>query len=443
MLDSGDRQRLGTNARLLAEAVEQSADLREAYERQEMILRVSNAIRSELDLDAVLSIAVTEVGKAFAASRCAFYQPEGESQLIRASHTYIAPDAPQGSFPPIDTANNPYVQTIFDGKPVVVPDLHADPYFSTHLGMRIIDTRSILAVPVIHQGKVLGALSVHQAGHVRRWREEEVTCFCIIADQLAMAIRAAQQYAAAQRKAEELARVNKELESLSRLKSNILANVSHELRTPLNDVIAYAASVADGVFGEIPDSARQALGRVVEGGEKLRHLVEQMIDASRLASDSLVFHPTEVEVRTLCESVIQQLAPEAAAKGLRLTLDAPENLPNVVADPDKLESVLIHLVGNAIKFTPRGSVEIGLDLVGDGVKVEVRDTGIGIEAAHQRRIFDQFFQVDQTTTRQFGGTGLGLYLVSRFLAAMGSSIEVESVPGCGSTFRFGLPLAVL
>lgn len=443
MLDQGDRERIGAKARMLAEAVEQSADLREAYERQQMILRVSTAIRSELELDSVLGIAVTEVGKAFAASRCAFYEADGSGSVIKASHTFVSPDAPQGAFPPIDAANNPYVRTIMAGQPVVVPDLHADPYFSSHLGMRIIDTRSILAVPVISQGQALGALSVHQSGRIRWWRDEEVTCFCIIADQLGMAIRAARQYEAAQRKAEELAKANEELKGLSRLKSNILSNVTHELRTPLNDVITYGTSVLEGVFGEIPASVRGALDKIVGGGDKLRRLVEQMIDASRLASDSLVFHPTEVELGTLCESVVREMKPLADARGLELGLDAPYPLPTVLADPEKLERVLAHLVGNAVKFTHFGSVEVRLGLVRDGILVEVRDTGIGIDAGDQRRIFDQFYQVDQTATRQFGGTGLGLYLAARFLAAMGSTIEVDSTPGVGSIFRFCLPLAAI
>ncbi len=441
MLDHGERERLSAKARVLAEAVEQSADLREAYERQQMILRVSTAIRSELDIDAVLTIAVAEVGKAFGASRCAFYDADGMGTEIRASHTFLAPDAPQGAFPPIDAGSNPYVARIMAGQPAVVPDLHADPYFASHMGMRIIDTRSILAVPVINQGQVLGALSVHQAGRVRWWRDEEVTCFCIIADQLAMALRAAKQFAAVQTKAAELAKANEELKSLSRLKSNILANVTHELRTPLNDVITYAASVDEGVFGEIPQPAKGALAKVVDGGDKLRRLVEQMIDASLLASDSLVFHPTEVEVGMLCGSVVREMSPLAEARGLKLVLDAPPRLPNVLADPEKLERVLAHLVGNAIKFTLSGLVEVSLRPLSDGVRVEVRDTGIGIRIADQRRVFDQFYQVDQTATRQFGGTGLGLYLAARFLAAMGSSIEVDSAPGVGSTFRFCLPLA--
>jgi len=425
---------------MLAEAVEQSADLREAFERQQMLLRVSTAIRSELDLDAVLQIAVTEVGKAFNASRCAFYKADLEA-MIRAAYTYVSPDAPPGPFPPIDSENNPYVRTIFAGGAVVVPDLHADPYFSTHLGMRKIDTRSILAVPVINQGQVLGALSVHQAGRVRRWRDEEVTCFRIIADQLAMAIRAAQQYAAAQRKAEELAAANRELESLDRLKSNLLASVSHELRTPLNDIVAYGSSVLDGVFGEISDPVREALHKILGGGEKLRGMVEQLMDATQLAANARPAELTEVEYGSLCVSVCQTLLPAAKCKGLELRIAVPSDHPHVTGDPERLERVIKHLLGNAIKFTRAGVVELRVFVDGDAVITEVRDTGIGIARDDLARIFDKFFQVDQGPTREFGGVGLGLYVTERFLSAMGSSITVESAPGAGSTFRFELPLA--
>ncbi len=425
---------------MLAEAVEQSTDLREAFERQQMILRVSTAIRSELDLDAVLQIAVTEVGRAFNASRCAFYQANLEA-LIRPAYTYTAPDAPPGPFPPIDTENNPYVKTIFAGRPVVVPDLHADAYFSTNLGMRKIDTRSILAVPVIHQGQVLGSLSVHQASRVRRWRDEEVTCFCIIADQLAMAIRAAQQYSAAQRKAAELASANLELESLDRLKSDLLATVSHELRTPLNDVVAYGTSIIDGVFGDVPDPVRDAVAKMLDGGEKLRRMVELLMDATQLASNARHADLTEVEYGPLCVSLCNELFPAAQIKGLELRVQVPGNHPHVVGDPERLARVIKHLVGNAIKFTHAGCVELRVTVDDDAVITEIRDTGIGIAEADLSRIFQKFFQVDQGPTREFGGVGLGLYVTERFLGDMGSAITVESKPGAGSTFRFKLPLA--
>jgi signal transduction histidine kinase len=423
-----------------AEAVEQSADLHEAFERQEMILRVSTAIRNELNLDAVLQIAVTAVGKAFNASRCAFFKVE-RGTLIRPSHGYIAPGAPPGPFPLIDSATNPYVRTIFAGRPVVVADLHEDPYFATHTGMRLIDTRSLLAVPVIHKGQVLGALSVHQAGRERRWRDEEVCCFSIIADQLAMAIRAAQQYEAAELRAEELQRANTELMSLARMKADLLGNVTHEFRTPLNDVIAYGSSILDGVFGSVTDPLRDAAARIVGGGDRLRRFVDELIDASRLASDDFDVHLTEVEYGTLCESVTRHLAPVAAAKGLAMHVDVLPKLPNVVGDPERLERVLTHLLNNAVKFTPAGAVELRLFLSEGMVVTEVHDTGIGIDSNLQQRVFEQFYQVDQGLTREFGGSGLGLYLSERFLAAMGSTLRVESTPGEGSTFRFNLPLA--
>ncbi|MBM3273566.1 MAG: GAF domain-containing sensor histidine kinase [Candidatus Sericytochromatia bacterium] len=427
-------------ARLLAEAVEQSTDLREAYERQQMLLRVSTAIRSELDLDAVLRIAVSEVGKAFSASRCAFYQAD-LGPMVKASHTYVAPEAPDGPFPAIDTHDNPYLKNIFAGQPVVIPDLHEDPYFSAHLGMRKIDTRSILAVSVIHQGVVLGSLSVHQAGRPRRWRDEEVTCFNIIADQLAMAICAAQQYAAARRKAQELERAYLELESVGRLKSDILATVSHELRTPLNDVVAYGTSIIDGVFGPVPAGIHGAVDRILAGGERLQAMVERMMDASRLSSGDLHIHMTDVEYANLVDHVIRRLRPLAAAKGLDLELVSPPDLPHAIADPERLERIIWHLIDNAIKFTPSGSITVRLYSEDREIITEISDTGIGIDSALQARVFEQFFQVDQGSTREYGGMGLGLYVAERFLAAMGCTIGLESTPGRGSTFRFSLALA--
>lgn len=403
-----------------------------------MILRISTAIRSELDIDAVLKIAVTEVGMAFGASRCA-YVPFSDDPVLGPSHQFVAPGIPIGTYG-VDRGANPHIPPFLGGKPLVVPDVDADPYYRTRTDLKALAIRSVLSVPVIDQGRVMAGLSLHQCDGARHWSDDEITCLSIIADQLALALRAAAQHAQAVPQSEELERALSELEGVDRLKFNLLATVTHELRTPLNDIVTYASSIADGVFGPVNAEVQGALDRVLDGGDRLRFLIDQMLDASRLAVGSLNVAMTEVDFAALCEAVAAPFRHQAEARGLAFELEVG-SIPDVHADPDCLSQVLRHLVANALKFTSLGGLRLRVLAEGDGVTTEVEDSGIGIERDHHARIFDPFYQVDSGHTRRYGGAGLGLYLADRFLAAMGSVLEVESELGRGSTFRFRLPSA--
>jgi signal transduction histidine kinase/DNA-binding NarL/FixJ family response regulator len=228
-------------------------------------------------------------------------------------------------------------------------------------------------------------------------------------------------------------------EEADRLKSAFIANMSHEIRTPLNSVLALSQLLRDGVAGPLTVDQRRYLEVIERNGQGLLHLINDILDLSRIEAGHIEIDAQTLDVEALVEAVAEALGPLAAAKGLDLAIVLPGDLPNVRADADRFRQILTNLVGNAIKFTETGQVRIGAEARADTVTLQVTDTGVGISDAYRDKIFQEFFQVDQTLVRRQGGTGLGLAIARRLARLMGGDITVESVAGKGS--RFSLRLA--
>lgn len=231
------------------------------------------------------------------------------------------------------------------------------------------------------------------------------------------------------------------LQKHDRLKDEFLANTSHELRTPLNGIIGIAESLIDGATGPLRDDTRKNLGMVVSSARRLATLVNDILDFSRLKNSQLSLIFDSVDLRSLVDMVLAITGPIAAKRNIKLFNRVPEDLPMVHGDENRLQQVLLNLVGNAVKFTEDGSVTVFAEVVGKKVSVSVRDTGIGISEDAQERIFESFEQADGSTARLYGGTGLGLAITKRLVEMHGGSIEVRSTLGRGSTFSFQLPIA--
>jgi signal transduction histidine kinase len=240
-----------------------------------------------------------------------------------------------------------------------------------------------------------------------------------------------------------LERMNLDLQQLDRMKSDLLANVSHELRTPLTAIQGYAEAMEEGLMGAVTREQRDALAVVQRNGRRLMGMIEQLLGFSRLEAG---VGKLELAAFDLGEVAAQVVGSVRAGHGQRvdLRLEAPAaGLPPVWGDAGRIAQVLENLVTNAVKFTPAGAeVRVRLRRRGqDEVEVEVADRGIGIPAAAQPKIYDRFYQVDGTSTRGYGGLGLGLAIVREILAAHGRGIALESEEGMGTTFRFSLPCA--
>jgi signal transduction histidine kinase/CheY-like chemotaxis protein len=227
-------------------------------------------------------------------------------------------------------------------------------------------------------------------------------------------------------------------EEADRLKSAFIANMSHEIRTPLNSVLALSQLLRDGVAGSLTADQRRYLEVIERNGQGLLHLINDILDLSRIEAGHIEIDAQNLDVAVQVEAVTDALGPLASAKGLDLAMLVPPDLPRVRADADRFRQILTNLVGNAIKFTETGQVRISAEVRDDSVTLHVTDTGVGISDAYRDKIFEEFFQVDQTLVRRQGGTGLGLAIARRLARLMGGDISVESVPGKGSRFSLRL-----
>ena len=240
----------------------------------------------------------------------------------------------------------------------------------------------------------------------------------------------------------ELEMQKKQLDEANRLKSAFLSNMSHELRTPLNSVIALSGVLNRRLAGAIPAEEYGYLDVIERNGKNLLALINDILDLSRIEAGREEISLGRFSLRALVGEIVATLEPQALEKGLTLTNLVGDDLPFITSDLDKCLHILQNLVGNAVKFTDTGSVEIAARQQDDELFVIVRDTGIGIAADQLPHIFDEFWQADGSASRKHGGTGLGLAIARKYAALLSGRIAVESAPGQGSTFTLRLPLTL-
>jgi len=256
-----------------------------------------------------------------------------------------------------------------------------------------------------------------------------------------------------QEKSKQLRESYDRLKELDRLKSNFLATVSHELRTPLTSVIGYSEMLLAGLAGDLNGEQREYLQTILEKGESLLNLITSILDLSKIEARGVKLAPQQTDIEKTVKSSVTTLVPTATKKQVQIVSHVEPNLPGVLVDGDKLRQCVVNLLSNAVKFTPAGgTITVHAGLVKtppDGAgpfgragwfEVAVTDTGVGIASDQLDRIFDTFYQVDSSSTREYGGAGLGLAIVKSYVEAHGGRVRVTSDPGKGSTFTLVFPV---
>ncbi len=245
---------------------------------------------------------------------------------------------------------------------------------------------------------------------------------------------------------EELASANLRIQESDRLKSQFLANMSHELRTPMNSIIGFSEILVERLDGKVEVKHVSFLKHILASGQHLLGIINDILDLSKIEAGKMEIFPERFDVRQVIESVCHVMRGMSRAQP-NLIVAVPEDLPQIVTDLAKFKQILFNLLSNAVKFSPpERAVTIRAQHMagdeGDGlITVSVRDEGIGIDPKDHEVIFEEFRQVDGTVKREFGGTGLGLALVKKFVELQGGTVRVDSAPGRGSTFSFTLPMS--
>jgi signal transduction histidine kinase len=294
--------------------------------------------------------------------------------------------------------------------------------------------RANLAAPLLREGHAIGGIALRRP-EPGPFTPRQIALLESFAAQAVIAIENVRLFTEIQEK-------SRQLEIASQHKSQFLANMSHELRTPLNAIIGYTEMMADGLYGDVSDKAAGVLERVQNNGRHLLGLINDVLDLSKIEAGQLSLTVEPYSVTDMVATVLSATESLARAKGIALGSAVAPGLPTGTGDARRLTQVLLNLVGNAIKFTDQGSVEVRAAQVDDRFELSVVDTGLGIAPADQARVFEEFQQVDNTSTRKKGGTGLGLSISRKIVELHGGRISVESEVGKGSTFKVSVPINV-
>jgi signal transduction histidine kinase len=421
--------------RLFDEVQTRTQELARSVEGLRALGEVTQAVNSTLDLQTVLS---TIVAKAVQLSRTdagVIYVFDQTEQAFHLRATYgLSAEMIAALEAQYLGTSDAIRQATQDGKPRQTPDMRDEPPSpAREVAMRA-GLRARLVVPLISADKVVGALVVRRK-QVGEFSEDTVDLLQTFAAQSVLAIQNARLFS-------EIEDKSRQLELASEHKSQFVASMSHELRTPLNAIIGLTEMMVTNAASFGTEKAMEPLRRVHAAGNHLLGLINQVLDLSKIEAGKLELNPQVVELSPLIDEVIGTARQLAEQNKNRLLLEAQENLGTLTVDPMRLRQILLNLLSNACKFTKQGEVTLRARRVAggrDGVELAVADTGIGMTAEQQAKLFEEFSQADRTTAQRFGGTGLGLAISRKLARMMGGDVTVASEPGKGSVFTVRLP----
>ena len=424
------------NVRLFTELEARTAQLTRSVGELKALGEVGQAVSSTLDLETVLSTIVSRATALAGMDAGAIYEYDearGEFHLHTADRLQdeVVTALRAG---PIRKGEGALGRMAMAGEPAQIHDIMTDASYQSRLREVVLRLgyRSLMAVPLMRDDHMLGGLVVYRKSS-GEFDAAVIDLLRTFATQSALAIQNARLF-------REIEVKSRELESASRHKSEFLANMSHELRTPLNAILGFSEVLSQRMFGEINDKQAEYLGDILESGQHLLSLINDILDLSKIEAGRMELEPSDFALPGAIENTLVLVRERAQRRGIRLTHAFDPHLGTIRADERKVKQVLLNLLSNALKFTPEGGrIDVRAALRDGVAEVSVTDTGIGISPEDQEAVFEEFRQVG-TASKKVEGTGLGLAISKKFIELHGGKIWVTSQVGTGSTFAFTLPL---
>lgn len=431
------------NVRLFQELQSRTTDLSRSVGELKALADVSRAVNSTLDLQAVLTSVVSHAVALSGADSGAICEVDEDKQefLLRATYRLSEELVQAIQEERIPLGKTVLGRTIASTKPVQLADVLDEPEYPLQDVIARMEMRALLGVPLVREGKVIGALIVGRKA-AGEFPQRTVDLLQTFAEQSVLAIQNARLFRDIKEQRQQLEVANQRLKDLDKLKSDFVANVSHEFRTPLTAVEALTENMLDGLTGQLNDKQLRYIRDIKASADRLARLIDDLLDLSIIESGRMEMKAQSLSISSLLRDVTDTLMPVALEKQIQLDAGPVNGELSAWADRDKIVQVLTNLISNAIKFTPGGGrINVGVEKAATGwVQVSVTDTGPGIARSEATRIFDEFYQAIQPDDNKSKGAGLGLSISKKLVEMHGGRIWVESEPGRGSCFFFTLPM---
>jgi signal transduction histidine kinase len=436
-----ERDELLTEKAQVADRLEQqvkqrTAELAQSVEELRALGDVSQAVNSTIDLETVLSTIVAKATQLSDTEAGAIYVFDDATREFRLRATY---GMDEKMIAEIKNRHMHLGETAIGvaaerRMPIQIPDVRSDPSSPVLDVIVRAGFRALLTVPLLGADRIIGALVVRRKAP-GEFPKNTIDLLQTFAAQSVLAIQNARLFS-------EIEDKSRQLQLASENKSQFVASMSHELRTPLNAIIGLTDMLVTNAARFGTEKAKEPLQRVHRAGAHLLGLINQVLDLSKIEAGKLELNPQNVQLARLVDEVVGTARQLAEQNKNRLLVEAQENLGSLTVDSMRLRQILLNLLSNAFKFTKEGEVTLAARKVSNGstfIEFAVSDTGIGMTAEQQAKLFEEFSQADATTAHRFGGTGLGLAITRKLARMMGGDVAVTSEPGKGSVFTVRLP----